>query len=55
VIIVFPCIDEGFGKKTPVDVVIRPEDIIIDRPGNGIIDGVVTSNSFYRGFTMRCA
>ena len=43
---VFPCIDEGFGKKTPVDVVIRPEDIIIGKPGTGIIDGVVTSNVF---------
>ncbi|MDY3239346.1 MAG: ABC transporter ATP-binding protein [Anaerovoracaceae bacterium] len=43
---VFPCIDEGFGKKTPVDVVIRPEDILIGRPGEGIMDGVVTSNVF---------
>ncbi len=43
---IFPCIDEGFGKKTPVDVVIRPEDIIIGKPGEGIIDGVVTSNVF---------
>lgn len=43
---IFPCIDEGFGKKTPVDVVIRPEDIIIGKPGAGIIDGVVTSNIF---------
>ena len=25
----FPCIDEGFGKNTPVDVVIRPEDVEI--------------------------
>ena len=43
---IFPCIDEGFGKKTPVDVVIRPEDIIIGKPGAGIIDGTVTSNVF---------
>lgn len=43
---IFPCIDEGFGKKTPVDVVIRPEDIIIDKPGKGVVDGVVTSNVF---------
>ena len=43
---VFPCIDEGFGKKKPVDVVIRPEDIIIGKPGEGILDGVVTSNVF---------
>ena len=43
---VFPCIDEGFGNNTPVDVVIRPEDIVIDAPGKGTIDGVVTSNVF---------
>ena len=43
---IFPCIDAGFGKKTPVDVVIRPEDIIIGKPGEGIMDGVVTSNVF---------
>ena len=43
---IFPCIDEGFGRKTPVDVVIRPEDIIIGKPGEGILDGVVTSNVF---------
>ena len=43
---IFPCIDEGFGKKKPVDVVIRPEDIIIGKPGEGTIDGVVTSNVF---------
>lgn len=22
-----PCVDEGFGTNTPVDVVIRPEDV----------------------------
>lgn len=43
---IFPCIDEGFGKNKPVDVVIRPEDIIIGNPGSGIMDGVVTSNVF---------
>ena len=43
---VFPCIDEGFGEKTPVDVVIRPEDILIGKPGEGIMDGMVTSNVF---------
>ena len=43
---VWPCIDTGFGTRKPVDVVIRPEDIIIGRPGEGILDGVVTSNVF---------
>lgn len=43
---VFPCIDEGFGKNQPVDVVIRPEDLIIGKPGEGILDGIVTHNVF---------
>ncbi len=38
----FPCVDEGFGKKKPVDVVIRPEDIDLVKPEEGIIRGVVT-------------
>ena len=42
----FPCIDEGFGENTPVDVVIRPEDWIIREPGKGRMDGVVTHNIF---------
>ena len=27
----FECIDEGFGENTPVDVVVRPEDVYIIR------------------------
>lgn len=38
----FPCVDTGFGKNKPVDVVIRPEDVILSRPGAGKIKGVVT-------------
>ncbi|MBQ7146050.1 MAG: ABC transporter ATP-binding protein [Lachnospiraceae bacterium] len=38
----FPCIDEGFGQNKPVDVVIRPEDVVLDEPGRGQMDGVVT-------------
>jgi len=38
----FPCIDEGFGQNKPVDVVIRPEDVVLDEPGRGQLDGVVT-------------
>lgn len=30
----FECVDEGFGENTPVDVVIRPEDLYIF-PGVG--------------------
>jgi len=39
---IFPCIDEGFGTNNPVDVVIRPEDLIIGKPGEGRLDGEVT-------------
>ncbi len=42
----FPCVDVGFGKNKPVDVVIRPEDIDLVRPENGIITGRVTSLLF---------
>ena len=38
----FQCVDEGFGTNKPVDVVIRPEDVKLVAPGEGIIDGVVT-------------
>lgn len=38
----FPCVDEGFGQNTPVDAVIRPEDIDLVEPSQGTIQGVVT-------------
>lgn len=38
----FSCVDEGFGRNRPVDAVIRPEDIDLVKPGEGVIDGVVT-------------
>ncbi len=38
----FPCVDEGFGRNRPVDVVIRPEDIDLLPPEEGTIQGVVT-------------
>lgn len=38
----FPCVDTGFGCNKPVDVVIRPEDVILSDPGCGRINGVVT-------------
>ncbi len=38
----FPCVDEGFGRNKPVDVVIRPEDIDLVKPEDGIIRGRVT-------------
>ena len=43
----FECVDKGFGENTPVDVVIRPEDIyIMSQTDNGMIDGVVQSCIF---------
>ena len=38
----FPCVDKGFGTNKLVDVVIRPEDVDLLKPGEGSIDGVVT-------------
>ena len=42
----FACVDIGFGRNQPVDVVIRPEDIDLVKPENGIITGRVTSLLF---------
>ena len=36
------CVDVGFGKNTPVDAVLRPEDIDLVAPEEGTIQGVVT-------------
>ncbi len=38
----FACVDKGFGNNTPVDVVIRPEDVELVAPEEGTIQGVVT-------------
>ncbi|MGB8453263.1 MAG: ABC transporter ATP-binding protein [Anaerocolumna sp.] len=42
----FPCVDIGFGKNQPVDVVIRPEDIDLVKPEEGLMTGRVTSLIF---------
>ena len=42
----FPCVDTGFGRNKPVDVVIRPEDVDLVEPEKGTIKGVVTSLLF---------
>ena len=44
----FPCVDVGFGKSEPVDVVIRPEDVDLLAPEEGIIQGVV-SHLIFKG------
>lgn len=40
------CVDEGFGNNTPVDVVIRPEDVELTAPEDGYMEGHVTSLIF---------
>ena len=43
---IFECLDKGFAKKEPVDVVIRPEDVDIVAPDKGMLCGTVTSVTF---------
>ncbi len=38
----FACVDTGFGTNKPVDVVIRPEDVELVKPEEGVIQGTVT-------------
>ncbi len=42
----FQCVDEGFGTNAPVDVVIRPEDIMIVGEDVGMLTGTVQSVIF---------
>ena len=42
----FVCVDTGFAKNENVDVVIRPEDVVIRSQGEGILDGEVLSVLF---------
>ena len=42
----FPCVDTGFGRHRPVDVVIRPEDVELVAPEQGTLEGDVTSLIF---------
>ncbi len=45
----FACVDEGFGRNKPVDVVIRPEDVELTKnPEEGTISGVV-SHVIFKG------
>ena len=43
---VFECVDAGFEKNEPVDVVIRPEDVDIVPEEKGMLKGTVTSVTF---------
>ena len=42
----FECVDEGFGHNTPVDVVVRPEDVMVVGEDVGMLVGEVTSVTF---------
>ncbi|MBQ5890342.1 MAG: ABC transporter ATP-binding protein [Clostridia bacterium] len=42
----FECVDVGFEKNEPVDVVVRPEDIDVVSEGEGQLSGVVSSITF---------
>ncbi len=42
----FECVDKGFGVDTPVDVVIRPEDIKLIDASDAKISGIVESVTF---------
>ena len=43
---IIPCVDGGFGKDEPVDVVIRPEDVELVAPEKGQLCGTVKSLIF---------
>ena len=42
----FACVDAGFAKNEPVDVVIRPEDVDVVPPIQGHLSGEVTNVTF---------
>lgn len=42
----FPCVDSGFGINQPVDVVVRPEDIMVVGEDVGMLTGEVKSVLF---------
>ena len=42
----FECLDKGFAKNEPVDVVIRPEDVDVVPPEKGMLTGHVTQVTF---------
>ena len=42
----FDCVDGGFAKNEPVDIVVRPEDVDVVAPERGMLTGTVTSVTF---------
>lgn len=42
----FECVDAGFEQNQLVDVVVRPEDVDVVKPEDGMLEGIVTSVTF---------
>ena len=42
----FECLDSGFEKGEKVDIVVRPEDVDVVKPEDGMLQGTVTSVTF---------
>lgn len=42
----FPCVDKGFSPMAPVEVVVRPEDILMVKKEEGMLTGVVEEVTF---------
>lgn len=42
----FPCVDFGFGRGEEIEVVIRPEDLVITESGISPLEGTVKSVTF---------
>lgn len=42
----FDCVDSGYEKNEPVDVVVRPEDVDVVEPERGMLTGQVTAVTF---------
>ena len=43
---IFNCLDKGFEKNEPVDVVVRPEDVDVVTVDKGMLVGTVTNVTF---------
>lgn len=42
----FTCVDFGFGRGEEIEVVIRPEDLVLTEAGMGLLEGTVQSVTF---------
>ncbi len=42
----FECVDKGFDKNEDIEVVVRPEDIKMVKPEEGMLKGKVISSVF---------